>query len=597
MKLPAYGEKMTRFFELAFQQTQVEANDFADQVHGQPGMNDATTPLLLANAEESFARTVFALTSQGHPLSEAMTTKQLMMTTALKEFYAFLDSVEIDDESDTYDYFRQKYRDVGIVVEASQGPIPISQTLDPTSPSFMHWYDPDVAIAGAGTPGCQTDPIALPAQAITLHWLLLGAIDGRTLADKTHCPVFPGTAGAAQLTEADFEDWTLVTLRQPDAGEDTTAFFDLPALRGANELVLRTPRTGFFSTPAFFANWPTNVSNQARVTAHQALIVATGSSVDGTDPTTPPGTPGLDSAHAGAGECFGCHRALDPTKSIFSATWSWNYHLQIDPTFTSQLGVFAFRGVVQPVATIDDFGAALAAHPLLAPGWTQKLCYYVNSAPCAADDPEFKRIVGLFKSSDLSWNVLVKALVTSPLTTYAVETGTSKANGEVVAVSRRDHLCATLDARLGFQDLCGLSTGVSDAPLETVREIVNGLPSDAYGRGAVAPILPNDPTLFFRAGLEGICEAVAAEVVDAKAGTAPAGARQWTSAQPVIAIADFVTELMALPLSDARSAPARALLESHFTAAAAQPGMTPTDALRSTFVVACLAPSTVSMGL
>ena len=79
--------------------------------------------------------------------------------------------------------------------------------------------------------------------------------------------------------------------------------------------MLTIPRVGFFTTPAFFANWQTNTSNQMRVTTNQALIVATGAAVDGTDTTVPPSTPGLDAAHAAPGTaCFGCHQLLDPTR-------------------------------------------------------------------------------------------------------------------------------------------------------------------------------------------------------------------------------------------------------------------------------------------
>jgi hypothetical protein len=599
MQQPEYAQKMMRFFELAFQQTQVHANDYADEVHGQPGWNDATTPLLVQNLEESFARTMLALIAQGRPFTDAMTTKQLMMTTAVKEFYAFLDTVEISNDNYTYDYFRQQYRNVKIYAEASQGPIPIAQTLDPTSPNYMHWYDPDVATAEADIPGCQQDPMLLPVNAITLHWLLMGSIDGRTLADKSHCPVFKGSPQAPQLGASDFADWTLVTLRPPKPGEATTAFFDLPSLRGAHELVQRMPRVGFFSTPAFFANWPTNVSNQMRVAAQQTLIVATGAAIDNADPTAPAATPGLDEAHASPPECFACHKTLDPTRSILSATWSWNYHDQQDPAWRAQPGLFAFRGVVQPVATLDDFGAALAAHPLVASGWVQKLCTYVNSAPCDSGDPEVARLVDLFQSSGTSWPALVKALVTSPLTTHAADTQTAETSGEVLTVARRDHLCAALDARLGFADVCGLDALSPQQAGAAIPQIVTGLPSDAYGRGAVAPLLPTQPSLFFRAGIENICAGVAAQVVDADTAgpAAPAGVRQWSSGQPDAAIADFVSDVMALAPSDPRSAPATTLLRSHFDSALQQPGVTPTDALRSTFIVACLAPSTISIGL
>jgi hypothetical protein len=603
MALPEYQTKMLRFFELAFQQTQFTATDFHDQVYAPIGIHPTTTPLLLRNIEESFARTMLALTSQGRPLTDAMTTQHLMMTPALKEFYAFLDELDIDNDGTIYDNFRAQYRTFPIVIEVSQGPIPVSQSIDPKSPNFMHWYDPDVATANSQIPGCQKDPLPLPALGISLHYLLLGSIDAQgTMQAGAVCPRFPGSPAAPQLTAADFDTWQLTTIRQPNAGETRTAFYDLPTLRSNADLVLNTPRVGFFSTPAFFANWKTNVSNQIRVATDQTLIVATGNAIDDTDTTYPPGTPGLDAAHANQADCFACHKTLDPTRSIFAANWTWNYHRQLDPAWTSQLGVFAFRGVIAPVQTLSDFAAVLATHPLVGAAWVQKLCYYVNSASCDESDPEFVRIVRLFEGSGYSWSTVVKAVATSPLTTHAADTQTSRTTGEVIAVSRRDHLCAALDARLGLADACALypagSDGQSAPPTTTTPLIVSGLPSDAYGRGAAAPILPNEPSLFFRAGLENLCENVAAEVVDPPAGTQlPAGAKQWSSAQPDAAIADFVAVLMALPPSDARAAPSRAALSSHFQSALGQPGVTPTQALRSTFVVACTAPSAASVGL
>jgi hypothetical protein len=361
--------------------------------------------------------------------------------------------------------------------------------------------------------------------------------------------------------------------------------------------VLSVPRVGFFSTPAFFANWQTNVSNQMRVTIHQALIVATGSSIDGTDRTSAPGTPGMDAVHASEGACRTCHRILDPTRSIFAATWSWNYHNQLDSGWRAQPGLFAFRGLTAPVKSIADFGRVLARHPLLAAGWVQKLCYYVNSAPCDENDPEFQRLVRRFRRSSYAWNALVKALVTSPLTTYAAASDTAEKNGEVVAVARRDHLCALYDARLGLTDACGLDALGKQSKQTPIPAIVSGLPSDAYGRGAEVPILPNQPTLFFVAGTENICASIAAQVIDAPDGPGATAAAHWSSGRPDTAIADFVTRVMALAPSDARAAKATALLKAHFAAALQTPGITATDALRSTFVVACQAPSTVSIGL
>jgi hypothetical protein len=336
-----------------------------------------------------------------------------------------------------------------------------------------------------------------------------------------------------------------------------------------------------------------------RVTMNQSFIVALGSMVDGTDTTTPPGTPGLDTVHASQPACYSCHKILDPSRSILAATWSWNYGSQLDPTYSQQPGVFAFRGVVSPVKSIGDLGTALATHPYFAPGWVQKLCYYVNSSACDADDPVFKQIVSDFVSSNYSWNGLVKELLASPIVTNAVLTATASTNGEIVAVSRRDHFCAALNARLGFNDVCGLTAlyAKGTASTQTIPEIVSGLPSDGYGRGAVAPVLPNQPTLFFRAATENICETVATQVIDVPTSKQVAGVMQWSSAQPSAAITDFVSLVMGLTTPDPRTVPATALLNQHYQSALQQQGTTPTQALQSTFIAACLAPTFVSIGM
>jgi hypothetical protein len=590
MALPQYQQKMRRFFALAFQQTQLNANDFSDQVFAVIGRNDSTTPLILQNVEESFARTMVELTMQGRPLTEAMTTRRFMMTTALKELYGLLDTIEVGNEGEFSDRFRAQNRNTPIVIGAAQGPIPIEQTLDPMSPNYMHWYNPDVATEET-VPECKADPVSLAPAALNIHFLLLGSVEGRRLANGLFCQGFHGTPRGPQFTASDFQDWTMVTIRPPAPGEETTTFYDLPALRRTQELVLELPRIGFFSTPAFFANWQTNTSNQMRVTINQTMIVATGVSLDA-DGTVPPGTPGLDPVHSSQAACLACHRTLDPSRSIFSATYSWNYHHQQDAKWAAEPGMFAFGGVLAPVTTIDEFATVLAGHPLVAPGWVQKLCHHVNSAACDESDPEFNRLVALFRSSGQRWNGLVKALVTSPITTGAADTVTTRKGGEVVTVARRDHFCAVLGARLGLADPCGLTHTAPDTT--DIPRIAAGLPSDAYGRGEVVPILPTEPTLFYAAGVENICKQVADLVIDAPASP---GVRQWSSGQPEAAIADFVGTVMALVRSDPRADRAQQLLKGHFTEAAAQPGVTPTQALRSTFVVACLAPSAMAVGL
>jgi hypothetical protein len=598
MALPQYQAKMLTFFELAFQQTQVSITDFSDQAYpGQADINGPTQARLAQNARESFARTMLELDAEGHPFTEAMTTQRFMMTPALMELYAFFDAWQVDDSGKVTDRFKQANPQLTISVEAAQGAIPIAQTIDPTSPNYMHWYDPDVAnLATTTGAGCGQDPITYPAAANTLHYILLGGLLGRKDPTGAACRQYGGTASGPQLTAGDFDTWKMVTIRPPAAGESPTPFYDLQALRNGSELVLAIPRVGFFSTPAFFANWQTNKSNEMRVTLNQTLIVATGASVDGTDSTVPPSTPGLDATHASTPACLYCHQTLDPTRSIFASTYSWNYHNQTDPTFARQTGLFAFRGVVAPMTSVQDLGQALAQHPLFAPAWVNKLCYYANSSACQTSDPEFQRIVSVFQGSNYSWNTLVRELLASPLTTRASPTQTGAGSGVVVAVARRDHLCAALNNRLGFTDVCGLDALTKAAVQTAIPQIVSGLPSDGYGRGAVAPVLPNQPTLFYRAGIENICAAVAALVIDVPSAKRLPNVTQWSSTQPDPAIADFVQIVMALTPSDARSAPAQMLLKAHFQGAV-QSGASASDALKSTFMTACLAPSAVSIGL
>ena len=600
MMLPGYATKMKRFFELAFQQTQVSAVDFSDQAFPkQIGINTTTIPLLVQNAQQSFALTMIELLSEGRPLTDATTTNKLMMTTAMKELYAFLDVWQVADDGTVTDLWKKANPKQTITVEASAGPIPIAQTLDPTSPNYMTWYDPDVTTNDMNVAGCAADPIVYAPSAVTIHYLLYGSLDGHKnpTAGGLNCPPSGGTAMAPQLDATkDFSDWTLVTIRPPAATEATTKFYDIPSLRTATELVLSIPRAGFFSTPAFFANWQTNTSNQMRVTMNQTLIVALGAQVDGLDPTVPPSTPGLDTVHASQAACTECHRTLDPLRSIFAATYSWNYHAQDEAAFSAQKGLFAFQSVTAPVTNMGDMGTILAQHPLFAQAWAQKLCTYANSSPCLTTDPEFLRVVKVFQSAGDQWNTLVAELMSSPLVTNASPTATAAANGEVVAVSRRDHLCAALNARLGFDDVCGLNAVTRKQEQASITQIASGLPSDGYGRGATMPVLPNQPTLFYRAGTENICSIVAAQVIDVPTAKQTAGVTQWSSAKPDAAIADFVSIVMGLVASDPRAAPATTLLTAHFAAAMKQ-GATATAALESTFITACLAPSAVSIGL
>jgi hypothetical protein len=101
--------------------------------------------------------------------------------------------------------------------------------------------------------------------------------------------------------------------------------------------------------------------------------------------------------------------------------------------------------------------------------------------------------------------------------------------------------------------------------------------------------------LFYASGLEKICMNISAMVVDAAVDPNQPGAKHWSSAQPDAAIADFVTLVLGLTASDPRTARAQAALTAHFGNSVAH--FSPTDALRSTFVTACLAPSFIGIGM
>ena len=203
--------------------------------------------------------------------------------------------------------------------------------------------------------------------------------------------------------------------------------------------------------------------------------------------------------------------------------------------------------------------------------------------------------VGRF-ASGYAWSGLVRDLLASPITTNAAPTMTAHTNGQVIAVARRDHLCAALNNRLGFVDACQLDVTSRRTKATPISLIVSGMPSDGYGRGGTTPILPNDPNLFYRAGLENICRTVAGLVVDAKADPNQPALKRWSSTQPDAAIADFVAIVDGLTAGDPRAALVKDALSQHFTAAKAT-GASATDALRSTFVAACLSPSFIGIGL
>jgi hypothetical protein len=403
-----------------------------------------------------------------------------------------------------------------------------------------------------------------------------------------------------------------VTVRALRSGETRLQPYDLPTLRNTTELGLQLPRVGFYTTPAFLALWNTNDSNQHRVTANQTLLVALGQSMTPENSITPFSTTGLDSAHAVNGtECYGCHKILDPLRQFWAAQLDFNDRNDFptrafnggaaNPRPTATGGVLAFDNVNSMGASMNDLGGLLMQVTDGADGKTpisrfalavaQKLCFYANSAPCVETDPEFRRIAAAFAAASFDFPTLVTEMFSSPLVTGVTDTLTFDQNGMTISVARRDQLCSALSNRLGKPDICALAAPLPTTAQAATVKIATALPADAFSRGAESPVTTADPTLFYRAASEMICENVAVQVVDAVAGTV------WTSTNVGAAIEDMVSRIVGYPPSDGHHAQAVTILQNHYNAVLAVKPNTATTALRSTFALACESPTALSFGL
>lgn len=580
---PVFEQKMRNFFELAFQQRNFGANDFADQFALANIRNrEGALERVMQNARESFARTAWTLVKEGKPFTETMTTRRFQMTTALMYTMAYHDERHVDNKR-SYFHRRIETNAPGfnfdtLTVHRTGPEIPLAESTDPSSPNFMH-FRADFS--------CPNNPATVTigrerTVGLNLFEFMLGFFRSNTCGNAKNVGV--------RFSDSDFNDWRWVTVRHPNAGEETTVFYDVIGLRNATELVLHTPRVGFFSTMAFFANWPTNEDNEHRVTANQALIVALGRSFDGEDTIAPGNDLSLDKAHADpTTSCYSCHVTLDPMRQVFRQAYAYHGHDQDDPAFINSPGEFAVDGVRADINSIEALGNTLTTHPRLPRAWVHKLCYYANAVACSDDDPEVDRIANAFSASGFDFRTLIVELFSSPLVTHAQASESATQNGTGVGIARRFHWCTTLGKRLEMPTLCDGGPGNNNQRRRLSR-ILDALPDDDYARGNVAPIAVSDTSLFFRSATQNTCISIASYVVDA--GTTPL----FSSTEPDAAIATLVNTLMALPSGDPREADAHQILKEHFDAALLDTNNAKT-ALESTFVLACTAPSTISTGL
>jgi len=410
------------------------------------------------------------------------------------------------------------------------------------------------------------------------------------------------------FTAQDLSDWQMVNVRPLNSGEAYAQPYDLPKLRTSTEIALAIPRVGFFTTPAYLALWNTNDSNQHRVTANQTLLVALGESFTSADSIIPISTTGLDSSHSVNGtECYGCHKSLDPMRQFWGTQNDYNDRNDFlttsfgntpsNPRPATKGGALSFGNVNQTGADMFALGPLLlqVAEPdgltRFAMAVTQQLCFFANSAMCLETDAEFRRIAQAFQNGNYNFRALVAAFFSSPLVTGASPTDTTTQNGVSISISRRDQLCGSLSTRLLKPDLCAQAVTLPSVTQAATARIASSLASDGFSRGEEFPVTPSSPTLFYRAASELLCENISALVVDATGADS-----LYKSASFAAGIDDMVTRVMGVPASDPRHAEAVTTLTSHYNAVLGAKN-TATNSLRSTFVLACESPSSLSFGL
>ncbi len=641
-----FKDKFITFFTNVFEQIGfAPTEDFKGQLLEYGGFDlnplyiygDDAFPKLVQNLQESFARTAFDIMEKGQPFSNVLTTRTYMMTTALMSLY-----IQIENPNDAplgAGSFNNKNIfkwQIDMTVAGSKGTPTDGDRManafamdgsatDPVKTLIFDDRAPamgDTGFGGNFGGTCTPEIKSEPGYAI-LFQRLFGFTPRTPLSAAIQCIEHESLP---YYTASDLSDWRPVTITQ---GKNAPQMYDLPTLRQTTTLGLALPRVGFFTTPAFMATFTTNDSNKHRVTANQTLLVALGEGLTSENSITPVSTVGLEPDHSPNTnpECYGCHKILDPMKQFWESYYDFTDRndfpkstfgsTTVQPDRTNG-GALAFGDVNANGVTLDDLGkllgqvtdtvsdpnapqmdAGLTTLNRFAVAFTQKLCYYTDSAACTESDPEFRRIVKAFQDSQYDFKTMLRELMASPLVTGKSDTYTFKNRDVVVSIARKDQFCQELSNRLGMNDVCGLhvafpfSNGFSQSNSsystpKAMNRLAGAMPSDGFSRGSEVPVTLADPTLFYRAATELICEQVATQVVDQT--NSPFSSTNLDAAYDTL-----VQKIMGYASGDPKYAPALQILKDHY--AEALSGHNATQALQSTFSLACQSPTSVSLGL
>lgn len=544
---PEFEAKLSDFLRVALQQKLVGSLDSQfNRLRGNPLRLSA----LKQNLQESFVRTATAIVQEGRPFREVLTTRHWAVTTATLSTLAYLDRSQTELKAEKHTLFRDPAEGL------PEPPVSLAYSVE------NHvWQIPTLPET------CTVSTI----NADFLFEMMLGFVQCQGMNAGQYR--FEDTV----LSEADFNDWRFVDIDVAKTVDDRPIFYDLNALRAASTIALHQPRLGFFTTPAFLANWETNEDNQFRVTTSQTMIVALGKLFSPADATVPVRLDGLAAEHAAPNTtCYGCHQFLDPMREYFAQGFSYSFQRPEKPSKVTPS--FAFQGYVHDGGNMQDFAAALADHPGFASGWAQKLCYWANSQPCSEKDPEFLRVAQAFADSGFDFKTLLVELLSSPFVTGAELSESPSTNAPFVSITRKQHLCQLLSARLRVPDACSVATSFAGL-----------VPEDEFSRGSAEPVQTAVTGLFHYAAAEKLCARLASKLVGNGAGML------FPTSEPDLALNALVENLMGLDARHPRHDTVRASLGEHFESAKTSSNVL--TALRSAFIVGCVSPEVQAVGL
>ena len=609
--------KLRGFFSVAFQQGDNTNNlgSITDTMNGGYFRAGGGGPdhvvgfgtLAAENFKESFARTAVYYLENNLSFADLMQTDTYMMTSAMALVLGHREMVSRGNDGRVNATPGHAYPPLKFV---RNQPISVDESLNPASANFWKfsmdaypgWW-PD-CIAGdeftttITTTGGNSDQLGVAVNSISGLGSYIRAADivGCAAGETTPLQLGLVEGGASPpIGLPSFYDWKMTKVIQAD--QNYMGIEALTVFRTGQPLVLRTPRFGFYTTPAFLALWQTNDANSFRVTANQSLIAGLGMAFAPNENIvlTPEEVKALDQKHVDpSSPCFGCHQSLDPMRQIFLSNFNVFNSIQTNNEERAKTAHFAFGGSNKALATLADVGRVIASNPNFAASWVQKLCFFANSRACPTDSQQFKDLATSFETGGFNFGNLIVDLFSSPLVTgvscVANDNGNAVGTGDIASISRRDHFCAALSNRTGIVNICSLAEDAINKPFNyKFYNLVRSFSADSFSRGSQTPLTISEPGMIPRIMQENFCKEVAQSERIVGAGAV------FDSALGSAGVVTLVTRLMGLPSEDSRFSDAVLLLTEHFESAKALSN--DRNAMQSTFIVACMAPSLIGVGL